>query len=74
MRVSHRRGIDFKRDYACHRPRQHQARLCFDPFHVVALANFALDNVRRQEWQALRRAGVAGRWLPRAMRRSSASW
>ena len=40
-----------------------QARLCFDPFHVVALANFALDTVRRQEWQALRRSGVAARWL-----------
>jgi len=40
-----------------------QARLCFDPFHVVALANFALDRVRTQEWQALRRSGAGGRWL-----------
>ena len=40
-----------------------QARLCYDPFHVVALANFALDRVRTQEWQALRRSGAGGQWL-----------
>ncbi len=40
-----------------------QARVCFDPFHVVQLANRAVDTVRRQEWQALRRSGGGARWL-----------
>ena len=36
------------------------ARLCADPFHVIKLANFALDEVRRAEWNTARkRAGVA---------------
>lgn len=32
-----------------------QATICFDPFHVVALGTKALDTVRREHWQALRR-------------------
>jgi len=39
------------------------ARVCFDPFHVVARANNALETVRKQEWQKLRRAGGEARWL-----------
>ena len=34
-----------------------QARLCMDPFHVVAWAGAALDTVRRRVWNAARRAG-----------------
>lgn len=34
-----------------------QARLCLDPFHVVAWATDALDQVRRQVWNAARRRG-----------------
>jgi transposase len=34
-----------------------QARLCLDPFHVVAWATEALDQVRRQVWNAARRRG-----------------
>lgn len=45
------------------RARAPQATVCFDPFHVIALANRALDNVRRQEWQALRRSGTTAQWL-----------
>jgi transposase len=37
-----------------------QARLCLDPFHVVAWATNALDQVRRQVWNAARRAGIYG--------------
>jgi transposase len=33
-----------------------QARVCADPFHVVKLANHALDEVRRAEWNAARHA------------------
>ena len=33
-----------------------QAVICYDPFHVVALATRALDTVRRQVWQEMRRA------------------
>ena len=36
-----------------HAPR---ATICFDPFHVVALGTKALDTVRREHWQTLRRA------------------
>ena len=32
-----------------------QAVICYDPFHVVALATKALDTVRREHWQQLRR-------------------
>jgi transposase len=32
-----------------------QAAICIDPFHVVALATKALDEVRRDVWQQLRR-------------------
>ena len=31
-----------------------QAVICYDPFHVVALATRALDSVRRQVWQDMR--------------------
>ena len=42
-----------------------QATLYLDPYHVVALAGQALDEVRRDVWNDARRAGdVAGaRWL-----------
>jgi transposase len=33
-----------------------QARVCADPFHVVKLANHALDEVRRAAWNRARRA------------------
>jgi transposase len=33
------------------------AAICLDPFHVVAWAGKALDDVRRRIWNALRRAG-----------------
>ena len=32
-----------------------QAVICYDPFHVVALGTAALDKVRRQVWQELRK-------------------
>ena len=34
-----------------------QATICIDPFHVVQLATRALDEVRRDYWNALRTAG-----------------
>jgi transposase len=34
-----------------------QAELCLDPFHVVALATEALDEIRREVWNHARRAG-----------------
>lgn len=41
-----------------------QAAICADPFHLVALAQFALDRLRAAEWQRLRREDPAGgRWL-----------
>jgi transposase len=33
------------------------AELCLDPFHVVALATDALDEIRREIWNEARRAG-----------------
>ena len=42
-----------------------RATLCLDPYHVVALATSALDEVRREVWQQARRAGdkTGARWL-----------
>ena len=42
-----------------------QATVCLDPFHVVALASDALDQVRREVWNDARRAGdkTGARWL-----------
>jgi len=34
-----------------------QAIICIDPYHVVALGNRALDEVRREYWNTLRDAG-----------------
>jgi len=34
-----------------------QARLCLDPFHVVTWATDALDQVRREVWNAARQHG-----------------
>ncbi len=36
-----------------------KAVICYDPFHVVALATKALDAVRRQVWKELRRLDAA---------------
>jgi transposase len=35
------------------------ARVCLDPFHIVAWATDALDEVRREVWNAARRGGDA---------------
>jgi transposase len=41
-----------------------QAALCIDPFHVVRMANHALNLVRRHEWNRQGRSKTrAGRWL-----------
>jgi transposase len=47
------------------RERCPQATLCLDPYHVVALASSALDEVRREVWQRARQAGdkTGARWL-----------
>ena len=36
-----------------------RAELCLDPFHIVALATAALDQIRREIWNDARRAGQA---------------
>jgi len=41
-----------------------QADVCFDPFHVVRLAQRAVDQVRRDEWNAHERSHTPkGRWI-----------
>ena len=41
-----------------------QAEVCFDPFHVVRLAQRAVDQVRRDEWNAHERSHtLKGRWI-----------
>jgi transposase len=47
-----------------------QAIIAIDPFHVVALANRALDDVRREYWNQLRRCGD----LAAARRFKDARW
>ncbi|MCA1679841.1 MAG: transposase [Actinobacteria bacterium] len=44
-------GPGYARSARRHAP---QAVICIDPYHVVALANRALDEVRRSYWNALR--------------------
>ena len=40
------------------------AEICFDPFHVVRLAQRAVDQVRRDEWNAHERSHTpAGKWI-----------
>ena len=40
------------------------AEICFDPFHVVRLAQRAVDQVRRDEWNAHDRSYTpAGKWI-----------
>ena len=40
------------------------ADICFDPFHVVRLAQRAVDQVRRDEWNAHDRSKtLAGKWI-----------
>ncbi len=40
-----------------------QATVCFDPFHVVALCNRALDELRRQLWRTLGKSRGSGRFV-----------
>jgi transposase len=46
-------------DWIFHAVQDHcpNAKICLDPFHVVAWATSALDSVRRRIWNTLRRAG-----------------
>jgi transposase len=40
------------------------AEVCFDPFHVIRLAQRAVDQVRRDEWNAHERSHTpAGKWI-----------
>lgn len=40
------------------------AEVCFDPFHVVRLAQRAVDQVRREEWNAHERSHTkTGKWI-----------
>jgi transposase len=50
--------------YQALRERLPAAALCIDPFHVVRLANHALNLVRRREWNRHGRSKTSkGRWL-----------
>jgi transposase len=41
-----------------------EAEICFDPFHVVRLAQRAVDQVRRDEWNAHERSHTkTGKWI-----------
>jgi transposase len=41
-----------------------QADICFDPFHVIRLAQRAVDQVRRDEWNAHDRSRTkTGKWI-----------
>jgi hypothetical protein len=43
-----------------------EARQCVDPFHVIKLANEAIDKCRRWAWNTHREAGLpSARWLKR---------
>lgn len=58
-------SVDLHGGYAkATRAKAPAAAICADPFHVVALANTAVDQVRRATWNAVRpqRGPVGGRW------------
>jgi len=58
-------SIDMSGGYqqAIHQSIPH-AEICFDPFHVVRLGQRAVDQVRRDEWNAHDRSHTpAGRWV-----------
>ena len=50
--VSMDMGPAFRKSVTAHAP---QAEICFDPFHVVQVVTGALNTVRREIWQQLRR-------------------
>jgi len=68
-------GPGYAKSVRAHAP---QAVICIDPYHVVQLANQALDEVRRAYWNELRSLGdqqaakrfkedtthCPSRWLP----------
>jgi transposase len=46
------------------RERVPDAEICFDPFHVVKLANEAVNEVRRREWNAHAKSTTpTGKWI-----------
>lgn len=47
-------SMDLAPGYAAAVREHTSAEVCYDPFHVVALATAALQQVRRQSWQRLR--------------------
>ena len=60
-------SMDMSAGYAKSVRKEHHAPkavICYDPYHVVALATKALDRVRRQHWQEMRRVdeGAARRF------------
>jgi len=58
-------SIDMSGSYeAAIRANAPQAQVCFDPFHVVKLAGDAVDQVRRDEWNAHGRSTTPrGKWV-----------
>jgi transposase len=58
-------SIDMSGGYAkAIRDNAPRAEICFDPFHVVRLAQRATDQVRRDEWNAHERSHTkTGRWI-----------
>lgn len=48
-------SMDLAPGYAAAVASRSTAEICYDPFHVVALATTALQQVRRESWQRLRR-------------------
>ncbi|MEA2233686.1 MAG: transposase [Solirubrobacteraceae bacterium] len=58
-------SIDMSGSYAkAIRDNVPQAEICFDPFHVVRLGQRAVDQVRRDEWNAHDRSRTkTGKWI-----------
>jgi transposase len=57
-------SIDMSGGYAKAIGENTRAEICFDPFHVVRLAQRAVDQVRRDEWNAHERSHTPkGRWI-----------
>jgi transposase len=57
-------SIDMSEYQRAIRDRAPRAEICFDPFHVVRVGADAVDQVRREEWNAHERSHTpTGRWV-----------
>lgn len=68
VRIEAERIVVSFRPYKKSQRRCPKARWVMDPFHVVQWMNYALDDVRREEWNTARAAAKAAKPRPKSKR------